>query len=114
MNENEIMRQLKNCDAEISNEYSKFRNNITEVGDAAVRAMDSHRLITTLIPAVAGLVLCLVFYASYHAIIGVLCLAVGLYFAYTQFQAAGTNRMKITQAKNTLDNANNNAQSLDA
>lgn len=114
MNEQEIMRQLKNCDTEINDEYSKFRNNIYLVGAAAVKAIDSHRLLMTLIPALVGIVACVVFYAAYHAVMAVLCLAGGLYLAYMQLQSGGANRTTILQAKNSLDNANNRVQNLDA
>lgn len=109
MNENEIMRQLKNCDTEISNEYNQFRAKITSVGDAAVKAMGNYKLLVTFVPILVGIVALLIFSDSF---LGILCLIGGIFIGVKMSKSAKIYVQQVRNRRDTLDQANNRS-SLD-
>ena len=104
MNENEILRQIKNCDAEIKANYGQMKNADSAVGKAAESAAANKRIIQLAIPLVVTIVIALLIYASDHPFIAFMAGALGLYLTYPM-SASGTTQLNNTRRyKQDLDN----------
>ena len=114
MNENEIRRQLESIENEIRGSYSGLRNAAAMTGDAAEKAMSSHKLLWLLGPLLAGVILFFIFGSTNHPFIAIICVAAGIYIAVKANDSAKQNLNSVRRLRNNMINVLNNMRDINS